>query len=101
MEMVLSKRQGSEADYVMLTGDDGVPKVLLGHCLLSQEGGLFVVILGSASRLWKPDVFLKAASSGRLALRGHVSAANASVGSGGGGWPFVSDPCQHLCVSLM
>lgn len=66
------------------------------------------------SNLWLRGVFLRrlmffpmAASSGRLALRGHVSTTDASVDSGGGEgrgrgtWPFLSDLCQHSCVSLM
>lgn len=48
--------------------------------------------------------------SGRLALHGHVSTTSAPVdsgggegreGGGGGTWPFLSDLCQHSCVSLM
>lgn len=97
-----------ETAYVMLTGDDGVPKVLSSLCLHCQNGQLVCGYswLCQPAVLWRrTDVFPVTASSGRLALHGHVSTTNAPVDSGGGEWrgmwPFLSDLYQHLCVSLM
>lgn len=72
--------------------------VFLNCCLTCVYGVFF---------LRQVMFFPMAASSGRLALRGHVSTTDASVDSGGGEgrgrgtWPFLSDLCQHSCVSLM
>lgn len=86
------------------------PKCCLVSVYTAKTGSLFVAIPGSvaACRLRRrTDVFPVAASSGRLALHGHVSTTNAPVDSGGGEgeregmWPFLSDLCQHSCVSLM
>lgn len=100
-----------KSGYVMLMGDDGLPKMLPCLCLHSQSGQLvcgYSWLSGSLPFfvffffLWKrTDVFLVAASSGRLALHGHVSTTDASVDSGGGECGLLSDLCQHSCVSLM
>lgn len=81
--------------FVMYSENAGFPKLLSNLCLR----GVFF--------LRRVMFFPMAASSGRLALRGHVSTTDASVDSGGGEgrgrgtWPFLSDLCQHSCVSLM
>lgn len=76
--------------YVMLTGDDGVPKVLaLSLFTLPERAACLWLFLAQQQPavLWRrrrTDVFPVAASSGRLALHGHVSTTNARVDSGGG-----------------
>lgn len=76
--------------------------VFLNCCPTCVYVGFFIYFF-----LRRVMFFPMAASSGRLALRGHVSTTDASVDSGGGEgrgrgpWPFLSDLCQHSCVSLM
>lgn len=86
------------------------PKCSLASVYMPERAACLWLFLAQwqPAVLWRrTDVFPVAASSGRLALHGHVSTTNAPVDSGGeegrgrGMWPFLSDLCQHSCVSLM